>query len=38
MTQETTNSALLSDSERIDLLQAIVFQLSEHAAYLVDRI
>jgi hypothetical protein len=34
MTQETTNSALLSDSERIDLLQQIVFDLSQHAAHL----
>jgi hypothetical protein len=34
MTNEMTNSALLSDSERIDLLQTIVFQLSEHAAFL----
>jgi hypothetical protein len=34
MTDERAKSALLSDSERIDLLQAIVFQLSEHAALL----
>jgi hypothetical protein len=34
MTSEPTNLALLPDSERIDLLQRIVFDLSKHAAYL----
>jgi hypothetical protein len=34
MTQETTSSALLSDSERIHLLERIVFDLSQHAACL----
>jgi hypothetical protein len=34
MTHEPTNSALLSDHERIDLLQRVVFDLSKHAAYL----
>jgi hypothetical protein len=33
MTDET-KSAPLSDHERIDLLQSVVFQLSQHAAYL----
>ena len=34
MTHETTNSAILSDHERIDLLQRVVFDLSKHAAYM----
>jgi hypothetical protein len=34
MTHEPTNSAILSDHERIDLLQRVVFDLSKHAAYL----
>jgi hypothetical protein len=34
MTDDTTKSALLSDHERIQLLERIVFDLSQHAACL----